>query len=118
MSKTQSKLGVTIPNKYLVYTALLNQTSTNAPVATVLKNTLGGTVVWTRTSPGLYVGTLTGAFTANKTWCISINGVGNHEVISRIHRANDNQVEIYATDTNVFDDDILVDTNVEIRVYP
>ena len=108
MSKTQSKLGVTIPNKYLVYTALLNQTSTNAPVATVLKNTLGGTVVWTRTSPGLYVGTLTGAFTANKTWCISINGVGNHEVISRIHRANDNQVEIYATDTNVFDDDILV----------
>ena len=116
--KTQSKLGTTIPTPYLVYTALMSQTGVSAPTAVVLQNTLGGTIVWTRTSPGLYVGTLAGAFPVNKTWCISINGVGNHEVISRIHRVSNNQVEIYATDTNVFDDDILVDTNVEIRVYP
>ena len=31
---------------YKVYTALLTQTGTNAPVATVLENTLGGTPVW------------------------------------------------------------------------
>lgn len=116
--KTHSRFGATIPNDYLVYTAILNQENTDAPVATILKNTLGGTVVWTRTSPGLYVGTLAAAFPASKTWCISINGVGDHEVISRIHRSNDNQVEIYATDTNVFNDDLLVNTNVEIRVYP
>lgn len=30
-----------------VYVALLNQSGTNAPTATVLKNTLGGEVVWT-----------------------------------------------------------------------
>lgn len=52
---------------YKVYTALLNQTGTDAPVATVLENTLGGTVVWTRFSIGEYRGTLAGAFTENKT---------------------------------------------------
>ena len=31
---------------YLVYTALLTQSGTDAPVATVLENTLGGTVTW------------------------------------------------------------------------
>ena len=50
---------------YLVYTALLTQSGTDAPVATVLENTLGGTVVWTRTDVGTYEGTLTGAFSSN-----------------------------------------------------
>jgi len=49
------------------YKALLTQTGTNAPVATVLENTLGGTVVWTRTGAGVYVGTLASAFTVEKT---------------------------------------------------
>ena len=54
---------------YLVYTALLTQSGTDAPVATVLENTLGGTVVWTRDGEGLYTATLSDAFTANKTFC-------------------------------------------------
>jgi hypothetical protein len=49
-------------SSYLVYTALLSQSGTNAPVATVLENTLGGTVVWTRVGAGDYFGTLAGAF--------------------------------------------------------
>lgn len=53
---------------YLVYTALLSQSGTDAPTVFVLQNTLGGPVVWTRDSPGVYHGTLAGAFTANKTW--------------------------------------------------
>lgn len=39
---------------YKVYTALLNQSSTNAPVATVLENTLGFEVIWSYVSTGLY----------------------------------------------------------------
>ena len=50
---------------YLVYAALLTQSGTDAPVATVLENTLGGTVVWTRADVGSYEGTLTGAFSSN-----------------------------------------------------
>jgi len=61
------------PQGYLVYTALLTQTGTDAPVATVLENTLGGTVVWTYDDIGLYQGTLTDAFTENKTWISPVN---------------------------------------------
>jgi len=52
---------------YRQYVALLTQSGTNAPVATVLKNTLGGTVVWTRETIGSYIGTLSGAFPINNT---------------------------------------------------
>jgi hypothetical protein len=44
--------------KYKVYTALLTQSGTDAPVATVLENTLGGDVVWSYEDVGNYYGTL------------------------------------------------------------
>lgn len=50
-----------------VYRALLTQSGTDAPVATVLENTLGGTVVWGYNNPGRYVATLASAFTEAKT---------------------------------------------------
>lgn len=53
---------------YKVYTALLTQSGTDAPVATVLENTLGGEVVWSRLDIGRYYATLTGVFTENKTY--------------------------------------------------
>lgn len=49
------------------YVALLTQTGTSAPTATVLENGLGGTVVWARSNVGIYTATLAGAFTENKT---------------------------------------------------
>ncbi|HRN79970.1 MAG TPA: hypothetical protein PKY29_04425 [Ferruginibacter sp.] len=52
---------------YREYVAHLQQEGTDAPVATVLKNTLGGTVVWARSSTGIYTATLVGAFTSGKT---------------------------------------------------
>jgi hypothetical protein len=39
---------------YKVYTAILTQTGTAAPVATVLENTLGGAVTFSRTQAGQY----------------------------------------------------------------
>ena len=44
-----------------VYAVTLAQSSSAAPVATDFKNTTGGTVAYSRTSAGLYVGTITGA---------------------------------------------------------
>ena len=52
---------------YKSYTALLTQTSTNNPVATVLENTLGGAITFARVGGGVYTLTLSNAFTANKT---------------------------------------------------
>jgi len=53
---------------YKVFSALLNQSGTNAPTATVLENTLNILPGhFTRTSPGNYVLTKTGAFPPSKT---------------------------------------------------
>jgi len=58
---------VDLATPYKTYVAFLAQTAQDAPVANVLENTLGGTVVWTRSGAGRYIGTLSGAFTADKT---------------------------------------------------
>jgi hypothetical protein len=42
---------------YKVYTALLTQTGTDAPSVSILENTLGGGVVWSRYSAGVYIAT-------------------------------------------------------------
>ena len=55
---------------YLTYVALLTQTTTNAPVPTVLENTLGGTPIWARGTNGTYTCTLSGAFPLLKTFII------------------------------------------------
>ena len=59
--------GVGYPAGTKIYMALLTQSGTDAPVATVLQNTLGGTVVFTYSGAGDYSGTLAGAFLAAKT---------------------------------------------------
>lgn len=52
-----------------IYVALLSQSGTDAPVAVVLENTLGDTLVWTRAAKGTYHGTLASAFpTADKVF--------------------------------------------------
>ncbi len=59
---------------YTVYTALITQTGTDAPVATVLQNTTGGTITYARTSGGDYTVTVSGdLFTVNKT-IVFLNG--------------------------------------------
>lgn len=51
MARTEYINGITKPK---VYRALLTQTGTDAPVATVLENTLGFVPTWTRGGVGLY----------------------------------------------------------------
>lgn len=52
---------------YKEYVAILEQSGTGDPVATVLVNTLGGVPVWTRVNEGYYYGTLANAFPFAKT---------------------------------------------------
>jgi len=59
---------------YKVYTALLTQIGTNAPVATILENTLSGTPVWSYNAVGDYQVTLVGQFIINKTTATINNG--------------------------------------------
>ena len=96
---------------YKVYTALLSQSGTSAPTATVLENTLGGTVVWTRNSTGLYTGTLAGVFTANKTWT-SITSTATGTVTGAVSTS----VDTVTVATSSLDS-ALTNSAIEIRVY-
>ena len=96
-----------------VYKALLTQSGTDAPVATVLQNTLGGNIVWSYNGVGEYTGTLNEAFLNNKTFKI-IEQEDTFGGVVLVNRINDNEVKIF---TN-FSNDILSQTSILIEVYP
>jgi len=58
---------------YVSYEALLIQTGTTAPIATVLNNELDGTPIWSRIGVGGYRVTLSGTFTTDKTVILTGN---------------------------------------------
>ena len=97
---------------YKEYVALLTQTGTNAPVATVLDNTLGGTVAWSRNTFGNYSGTLTGAFTVNKTVGYVQTNTASRP-LSFNSNASANTIEISTNGP----DDILNNATIVVRVY-
>lgn len=100
---------------YDVYTAILTQSGTSAPTATVLENTLGGTVVWTYDAEGSYIGTLTGAFTADKTAIFT----GGFDGFYFSYRGTDNTIILNTYDeTLTLANDYLNKNPIEIRVYP
>lgn len=106
---------------YKVYTALLSQSGTSAPTAIVLENTLGGTVVWSRSSTGIYHATLSGAFITNKTICqtsSTYGGLSNYGmVIPRITGTNFIEIISILPDTKIPTDGLLSSAPIEIKVY-
>lgn len=104
---------------YNVYTALVSQSSTSNPTATVLGTNTIGTIVWTRTSAGAYDGTLSGAFTSNKTWLISQVGDGTGSFLkSRLSWTSANVVHLTIEDNSNTLTDGFSNLSIEIRVYP
>ena len=98
---------------YTVYTALLTQAGTAAPVATILQNTTGGAIVWTRTGTGAYTATISSSlFTSNKT-IVFING-GNPN-LATIYWANPTTTTV--TISTPVSDSKLTGASIEIRVY-
>ena len=105
---------------YKSYVASITQTGTAAPVATVLENTLGGTVGWVRLVDGQYIGTLTGAFTTNKTACFIASRrpdeyVQQYEYF--IENLNINNIQLVSAGPSGAYDSLLLNKIIEIRVY-
>jgi len=102
---------------YKKYIALITQTSTSAPTVIELENTIGP-IVWTRKATGEYSGTLTGAFTANKTYATISQTLANSIVLIST-TAND--INIITTNlqnpTASKHDSHLSNNTIEIRVY-
>ncbi len=98
---------------YKVYTALLTQTGTSAPIASVFENTLGGTVVWSYVGVATYRATLAGVFTSNKTAVFPDNvtfATGDYYSVADIQT---DYVEITTNDNGVLPPFF----TFEIRVY-
>jgi len=97
------------------YAAILNQTGTAAPTATVLHNTLNGNIVWTRISEGVYKGTLAGAFPEEQTTVfLQGQGAGDHLIGGTATSPN----EIYIQQNSgggVADD--FTNVYIEIKIY-
>lgn len=104
--------------KYKVYTALLTQTGTSAPVATVLENTIGA-IVFGYDQPGTYTLTLSGAFPAAKTWVIINASVAasDFSITFSISRLSDNVLNLSSHTTFNPENDLISGTAIEIRVY-
>lgn len=102
------------------YRALVSQSGTAAPTATVLENSLGGTVVWARSSTGTYTATLTGAFTSAKTFIQHPGEAGTIAAIKNVIavRTNANVITVTTGAGGTLEDDVLSSFPIEILVYP
>ena len=111
-----ASLANSINLSYTAYAALLTQTGNAAPVATVLQNTTGGTIAWTRTGNAVYAATAnSNIFTANKT-AVIINQ-GDEDAV-----ASDKNIKWASPTTSTITidagaDGVLTGGFIEIRVY-
>lgn len=108
-------------SSYSVYTALLSQFGTGAPTATVLENTLSGSITWTRSEAGFYVGALTSGFTLNKTWLsvtIDKQNQADSETYAYLGWSGSDEVILRIEDSSHTLVDQFNRASIEIRVYP
>jgi hypothetical protein len=104
------------------YRALLTQ-ATVSPfgiTAIVLENSLLGEIDWTRTSQGSFRGTLSGAFTLDKTY-VSPHGVFDEQGLGLVHHRTSDadfvEVVVINNDGEQIDGE-LNKSPIEIFVYP
>ncbi len=109
-------LGITA-GSYTVYRALLNEEDGEAPVATVLENSLGVTPTYTYNGEGVYRMTATGIFADMSKLYLNCNQFTGEGMVNSVFifftRINDNTLEITVTGG----DGQLVNTGIEIYNY-
>jgi hypothetical protein len=105
------------PKKYI---ALLSQTGTNAPVATVLYNNTGASVSYVREGIGGYKAVLSSSvLTSNKT-IVKIQSVRDENNYAGIYELTNNSVSFFTVDGTVSNADNLLGYGsfIEILIYP
>lgn len=98
VAATAAAAAIAAVNPRKIYLALVTQSSTSAPTASILGSNTIGTIVWARTSAGVYTATLSGAFAASKT-VVSIKSQAVNDDVS---------IDVVMTSTNV----ITITTNL------
>ena len=122
VSQSQNEITInsTGGRPYTSYTALLSQTGTNAPVATILENTTGNTIVWTRTNTGMYRGTWgTALADLDKVFFApALGNFKNQTVVINVFGASTASFQLSTQENGSLGDNELIRTGIEIRIYP
>ena len=100
-----------------VYRAFLTQTSTNAPVVTIVGTNTIGDLVWARTNAGIYTATLVNGFVGNVTAIAGLSQVSATDIRIAFTKTSSDVVTFNVYQNDVLADDILTGQYVEIRVY-
>lgn len=119
---------VTLPSgAYTSYVAVISQAGAAAPTETIQYDTITGGV-WSRLLAGIYQFTKVGAFQVAKTWCVIDNntdqGTFTDGTYLNCRRINNNVVEVrtavynLVANTLTLTDGVLLNTPLEIRIYP
>lgn len=97
------------------YNCLLNQASTAAPVETIVGENTVGSIVWARSSTGVYTGTLTGAFLGDVLFDVltPTNVLHTFSII----KTSDNIITLKSYLSGTLSDDILINQGLKIQVY-
>lgn len=98
------------------YVALISQTGTSAPVLNIIENSIGS-IVWTRSATGQFLGTLSGAFTSGKT-VVFISNSTTDTIIYTGSSVNTCNISTYQATTNAAKDGSMTNVSLEIRVHP
>ena len=109
----------------LVYRALLTQTGSNPPVATVLENTLGEVPTYNYNNTGLYyLATVSPILVLGKTFIRYSVGLPTSSDVSSdpysyafSHDAAD-RINFSVLRNGAFTDDLLANASLEILIYP
>lgn len=110
----------------LVWRGLLTQGAGAAPSATVLQNSLGDTIVWARTSAGVYTGTLSEAFPTSSVILLiaPVSKAGFDLATVTVEHTSADVITIRTKAGNLVAetldaaDSVLSGTSLEIVVYP
>ena len=107
--------------KYNVYSALISQSGTTAPTATILENTLGFTPTWGYANTGTYILSSSGEWTGNEFVISSYGGVSGVTVVFDFVRedsdTNDLLFKVYTVDPYTEVNGSLISASLEIRQY-
>ncbi len=98
------------------YVALLTQSGTDAPSAVVLSDNIGG-ITWTRTNVGEYLGTPITPLDALNTFVIIGNVEHDYQASAFVNSDGDIVVITCRNSGHQHDDDKLLNSPIEVRIY-
>lgn len=103
---------------YKSYTAIINQTGTNAPIATELFNNTGADFVYSRDSAGVYDAILSVPVLTEGKTIIFLGSSYTPTLFYGFYYTFNNSFQFYQTDLDGATTDNILNLSIEVRIYP